>query len=319
MAKFNIEVELDWVDGEDGYTIDEEIKEQVVSGIKDALLKKATTEAVEAVDDKIAEKILEAEGTIQATVDQFVANVCEEKIGKIIIPEKKNTWSEEVTYKPLSEYIGERFELFLTEKRYDRDGCIASYSSDRKLSAADLLTGRYLEKELGKKVETLIASAKREVEESLINSFEQKLKENLAKDTIERMNIPEAMLVEKNLKEALEYYIKGKPVTALWIGEDGGMNAMPLSDILDLPENHFLVDVPAVANPDFEQAVQEMTGTDQIDPEEIIQAVYETQESIIPPNGAGGKDGRRNGRSSGKQYQSEERDDSEVGRGRIYE
>jgi len=166
MAKFNIEVELDWVDGEDGYTIDEEIKEQVVSGIKDALLKKATTEAVEAVDDKIAEKILEAEGTIQATVDQFVANVCEEKIGKIIIPEKKNTWSEEVTYKPLSEYVGERFELFLTEKRYDRDGCIASYSSDRKLSAADLLTGQYLEKELGKKVETLIASAKREVEET---------------------------------------------------------------------------------------------------------------------------------------------------------
>ena len=193
MAKFNIEVELDGLDVEDGYTIDEEIKKQVVSGIKDALLKKATTEAVEAVDDKIAEKILEAEGTIQATVDQFVANVCEEKIGKIIIPEKKNTWSEEVTYKPLSEYVGERFELFLTEKRYDRDGCIASYSSDRKLSAADLLTGQYLEKELGKKVETLIASAKREVEESLINSFEQKLKENLAKDTIERMNIPEVL------------------------------------------------------------------------------------------------------------------------------
>lgn len=202
MAKFNIEVELDWVDGEDGYTIDEEIKEQVVSGIKDALLKKATTEAVEAVDDKIAEKILEAEGTIQATVDQFVANVCEEKIGKIIIPEKKNTWSEEVTYKPLSEYVGERFELFLTEKKYDRDGHIASYSSDRKLSAADLLTGQYLEKELGKKVETLIASAKREVEESLINSFEQKLKENLAKDTIERMNIPEVL--KRFSKMALE-------------------------------------------------------------------------------------------------------------------
>lgn len=193
MAKFNIEVELDWVDGEDGYTIDEEIKEQVVSDIKDALLRKATTEAVKAVDDKIAEKILEAEGTIQATVDQFVTNVCEEKIGKIVIPEKKNTWSEEVTYKPLSEYVGERFELFLTEKRYDRDGRIASYSGDRKLSAADLLTGRYLKKELEGKVELLIANAKREVEEFLINSFEQKLKENLAKDMIERMNIPEVL------------------------------------------------------------------------------------------------------------------------------
>lgn len=110
------------------------------------------------------------------------------------------------------------------------------------------------------------------------------------------------MLVEKNLKEALEYYIKGKPVTALWIGEDGGMNAMLLSDILDQPENHFLVDVPAAVNPDFEQAVQEMTGTDQVDPEEIVQAVHETQESIIPPREAGGKDGRRNDKSSGGQY-----------------
>lgn len=67
---------------------------------------------MKAVDDKIAEKILEAEGTIQATVDQFVTNVCEEKIGKIVIPEKKNTWSEEVTYKPLSEYVGEHREAY---------------------------------------------------------------------------------------------------------------------------------------------------------------------------------------------------------------
>lgn len=188
MAKFNIEVELDWMD-EEAYSIDDELRERIVKGVENALLEKATNEAVKAVDNKIAEKILEAEETIQATVDQFIANVCEEKIGKIVIPEKKSTW----TYKPLSEYVGERFELFLTEKRYDRDGRIASYSSDRKLSAAGLLTSQYLEEELGKKVEKLIANAKREVEESLIKSLEQNLKENLAKDTIERMNIPEVL------------------------------------------------------------------------------------------------------------------------------
>ena len=182
MAKFNIEVELDWMD-EEAYSIDDELRERIVKGVENALLEKATNEAVKAVDNKIAEKILEAEETIQATVDQFIANVCEEKIGKIVIPEKKNTWSDEVTYKPLSEYVGERFELLLTEKRYDRDGRIASYSSDRKLSAAGLLTSQYLEEEL----------AKREVEESLIKSLEQNLKENLAKDTIERMNIPEVL------------------------------------------------------------------------------------------------------------------------------
>lgn len=159
MAKFNIEVELDWMD-EEAYSIDDELRERIVEGVENALLEKATNEAVKAVDNKIAEKILEAEETIQATVDQFIANVCEEKIGKIVIPEKKSTWSDEVTYKPLSEYVGERFELFLTEKRYDRDGRIASYSSDRKLSAAGLLTSQYLEEELGKKVEKLIATCR---------------------------------------------------------------------------------------------------------------------------------------------------------------
>lgn len=110
------------------------------------------------------------------------------------------------------------------------------------------------------------------------------------------------MYIEKSLKEALEDYMLGRPVTVLWTGNDGGMNAMKLSDLLEQEENHFLVDVPAVVNPDFEQAVQEMTEADQVDPEEIIQAVHETQESITPPREAGGKDGRRNDRSSGGQY-----------------
>lgn len=156
MAKFNIEVELDWVDEEAGYTIDEEIKEQVVRGVKDALLKKATDEAVQRVDKAIADKILEAEGTIQNTVDKFVKTVSEEKIANIMIPVKEDSWSSKVTYIPLSEYVGKRFEVFLTENRYDRDGRITSYSSDRKLSAADLITIQYLEKELKEEYEKFI-------------------------------------------------------------------------------------------------------------------------------------------------------------------
>ena len=45
----------------------------------------------------------------------------------------------------------------------------------------------------------------------------------------------------------------------------------------------FLVDVPAVVNPDFEQAVQGMTEADQVDPDDIIQVAHETQEGIPPP------------------------------------
>ena len=110
------------------------------------------------------------------------------------------------------------------------------------------------------------------------------------------------MYIEKSLKEALEDYILGRPVTVLWTGNDGGMNAMRLPDLLEEEENHYLVNVPAVANPEFVQAVREMEESVQPEPEEIIQAVHETQESITPPREAGGKDGRRNDRSSGGQY-----------------
>lgn len=190
MAKFNITVDLDWMDDEEGYSIDDELKERVIKGIEDALLKKATDEAVKAVDDKICEKVGEAENSIQEAVDKFISTVCEEKINKIMIPVKKNSWSDEVKYKPLSEYVGERFNYYITEKKFDKDGNVARWSSESVYSAADLLTSDYLKKELDTKVETMVSNARKEVEESLIKSFEQKLKENLSKDIIEKMNIP---------------------------------------------------------------------------------------------------------------------------------
>lgn len=126
-----------------------------------------------------------------------------------------------------------------------------------------------------------------------------------------------------DFEKAIDYYRKGKEVIVLdraSVGKNGksGYDTFPFEELFK--DLDFLVDVPAALNPDFEQAVQEMTGTDQVDPEEIIQAVHETQESITPPpREAGGKDGRRNDRSSGGQYRGEERENPETGRGRIYQ
>lgn len=126
-----------------------------------------------------------------------------------------------------------------------------------------------------------------------------------------------------DLEKAIDYYRDGKEVVVLdraSVGKNGksGYDTFSFEELFK--DLDFLVDVPAVVNSDFEQAVQEMTGTDQVDPEEIIRAVHETQESITPPpREAGGKDGRRNDRSSGGQYRRQEREDPETGRGRIYQ
>lgn len=89
-----------------------------------------------------------------------------------------------------------------------------------------------------------------------------------------------------DFEKAIDYYRNGKEVIVLdrdSIGKNGksGYDTFSFEELFK--DLDFLVDVPAAVNPDFEQAVQEMTGTDQVDPEEIIQAVHETQESITPP------------------------------------
>ena len=191
MAKFNIEVELDWME-EDSYSIDEELKERIVEGVEDALLQKATHEAVKMVDTKIAEKVKEAEETINKAVNKFIENVCSEKINNIQIPEKPGGWSDKITYYSLSEYVGMQFESFIKEKRYDKNGKYKDWGNDA-YSAAELLTTKYLKRELDDKISDMIQRAKHEVEVDIVKSLEQKLKENLAKDTIEKMNIPEVL------------------------------------------------------------------------------------------------------------------------------
>lgn len=74
------------------------------------------------------------------------------------------------------------------------------------------------------------------------------------------------MFTGVNFEKAIDYYKKGKEVIVLdrnTLGKNGksGYDTFPFSE---LGENlDFLVDVPAVPNPEFEQAVQDMVEPDQ--------------------------------------------------------
>ena len=68
---------------------------------------------------------------------------------------------------------------------------------------------------------------------------------------------------EKSAKEALEDYILGRPVTVTWMNANGKREFMDLDEILGFDGNRFLVDMPD----DITEPA----------PEEIIQAVHDTQ------------------------------------------
>lgn len=202
MAKFNIEVELDWINDEE-YSIDDEIREQVVRGVKNELLKKTTDEVVKKLDEEIAKKLKDAVSVIEQRVEEFIATVTENSIEKIKIPRKKSTWGDEVEFIPISEFIGMQYEEYLTKKVYNKDFEVARYDSDRKYSISEKHIKEYLNGTLSTQVSEMVKTAQKEAEDTVLKTLEQNLKDQLAVDTIKRLNIPK--LLENLQQKALEF------------------------------------------------------------------------------------------------------------------
>lgn len=88
------------------------------------------------------------------------------------------------------------------------------------------------------------------------------------------------MLVEKSVQEALKDYVSGKKVVVCTEWDDGSMDAQSIEDMLPQENHHYLVDVPAVENPEFAAAIQRMTQSGLPEPKEECE---ETGENDTPP------------------------------------
>ena len=207
MAKFNIEVELDWLEDE-GYSIDEEIREEVVRNVKEELLKRTVKDIEKRLDLAIVDKLQSEADKIEQAIDKFVESVCNNKITDIKIPKKSSSWSSDVEYIPITEFIGQRFEYVVNEKRYDANYMLTDYSRDRRYSIAEKSIYEYLNNVLSKKVELIVKNAQKNAEDTVISTLENKLKEELALDTIKRLNIPR--LLEELHTNALAYEKEGE-------------------------------------------------------------------------------------------------------------
>lgn len=92
------------------------------------------------------------------------------------------------------------------------------------------------------------------------------------------------MLTEKSRNKALEAFLKGRKVIVMTVFDDGSIAAERLEDILMTEDRHYLVDVPAVENPEFRQAVADMVQSGQKQEEPA-----ERRKAVPPPDGAGGE------------------------------
>lgn len=184
MAKFNIEVELDWL--EEGGGIDDTIKQEVISSLKS----KITADATKEITKKLSSTIEETTGKV---IDEFLNDTLRGKIENMKIPHKTGSWDSKVEMIPMSKFVGMQYEQYLTKKVYDGNGNIPNYSSDAKVSISEYFINKYLEKELTKKVSKMIQDARKDAEETIVKTLEQTLKNQLSIDIIQRLNIPEML------------------------------------------------------------------------------------------------------------------------------
>jgi hypothetical protein len=184
MAKIKIELELDWMSEDE--SLDENIKEQVLADLQNRLIKNA--------ENQITSKLnAQLEGVADRVTSSFIEKTLETKIEDLKIPHKEGYWESEVKYIPISEYIGMQYEKFLTKKSLDESGREAKYSSDAKLSISEYFIKNYLAKELTGKVSSMIQTARKDAEETIVKALENNLKEQLSVDIIQRLNIPQML------------------------------------------------------------------------------------------------------------------------------
>lgn len=201
MAKFTIEVELDWL--EDG-GIDEALQGKIMDGIERKALEHVIKGAERSMEKQLASAFEGLEKRIKKSIDEFIEDVAEKRFQNMKIPRKKNSWSSEVEYISLSEFVGQRYEAFLNKKVLNEDGEEPRYSRDAKLSINEFFINKYLEKELSGKVAKLIQTAREEAEKTVIKTLESNLQAQLSADIISRLNIPALLKSLEKQGEMLE-------------------------------------------------------------------------------------------------------------------
>lgn len=192
--KFSVEIDLydlfDCSSDVDEEFLGDALKDEIVYQIKEKIAAQTVDDVVKRVDDAIAKKIAESERVIQEAIDKFINDTCSGKLETLKIAKKKSNWGNDIEYMPIMEYIGERFESYLSQKRFDEHGRVPNWDSEKKYSAMDFLVRGYFSEKLDEKISEMIKKAQKDSEQMVFDLIETRLKENLAADTISRMNIP---------------------------------------------------------------------------------------------------------------------------------
>jgi len=163
MAKFKIDVEIDWL-GKDG-TLDDQIKES----IKEQIIAKIEKTVMSDIRDTAIEI---AEQRIGLWINKFIQTMVSEKT----IPYKTNEYGSKVEMISMEEMLGKQFEKALNQT-VDVDGNPTNSNYSRYGTRLEWLTGKLAKKYADEKIAEFVKNVKRDIE----NYTSSKVKEEMMK------------------------------------------------------------------------------------------------------------------------------------------
>lgn len=168
--KLNITVDIDWIE-EDG-NIDEEVKHQIIQGVKQAIssncLAKVEAEASTQINKAIDESITRAQKAIEAKAINFADEWLEKEVS---ITDK---WGDTVECLTITDLIKKTFDNLL-EKKVDSSGQFCdSYGRGARL--IDWLTGQRVQNVVEEKLKTL----SKEIDGQITKAVNSGIRENVS-------------------------------------------------------------------------------------------------------------------------------------------
>lgn len=159
MAKFNIEVELDWINDD---TVDSSIKHAIVSKVVETVVAKVISEVKQEVSGVIVEKLTTK---VDATYEELMSQ-------PIVVTDR---WGEEKeAFSSLESAIKKRVDHYFTEQ-VDSSGKASQYGNKVGTRLQWLIDNR-VTKETDKKIKEAI----KEVDDKIKDTLDTKFKEHIS-------------------------------------------------------------------------------------------------------------------------------------------
>lgn len=174
MAKFKIEVEIDWI-REDG-ALDDELKES----IKTSIINKIEKTVMDNIRDTAVEV---AEQRIGLWINKYIQTMAAEKT----IPYKSSEYGSKVEMITMEEMLGKQFEKALNQ-HVDKNGNFTSSSYDKYGTRLQWLTGRMAEKYADLRVQEFVKNIKGSIEDYTSKKVKEEMMKQLTASLISNID-----------------------------------------------------------------------------------------------------------------------------------